>query len=178
MSQGFPRQTGISEVTAEALAFHQGPKLHKRVSNSSCWLCTCWEAAPRIPHEHTTEIPAPGNPGEANGAHRDTEAFTNARTEFHKCHLNRISFSKEQAQVWHLPERSRSVCRHTAAPWPRCFIQCVPSHARLELHGLLPATLPLGAICRSHCQLNGVILKAAIQSLHSFPNSIFSLQFG
>lgn len=99
ISQCFPRQTGISEVMVEALAFHQGPKLHKRVSNSSCWQCTCGEAAPHIPHEHTTEIPAPGKPGEASGAHRGTEAFTNAGIEFHKCHLNSISCSKEQAWV-------------------------------------------------------------------------------
>lgn len=44
-------------------------------------------------------------------------------------------------------------------------------------HQCLPSpTLPLETTCRSHCQLSGAALKAAIHSRQS-SNSIFSLQF-
>lgn len=96
--------------------------------------------------------------GEA--AHRDTETFTEQQWELNSTSCT-SSITKECQGV---PTRSSSVCRGLAAPRPEMFYS-----ARLEL----PAWPPLGAICRSHCQLTGVILKAAIQPLQSFPNSIF-----
>lgn len=76
--------------------------------------------------------------------------------------------------------------RHTSEGRQLLLVQDVLFSVRLDAfrNAMLEFTnithrniLPLVIICRSHCQLTIVILKAAIHSLQSFLNTISSLQF-